>query len=73
MGKVTRKRYAAEFKSRVALEAIRGELASKHGGGLLAERDFARCLCSVGREQRRQMSAMLLKSVTNDAKFGTVK
>ncbi|MCJ8352845.1 hypothetical protein [Novacetimonas hansenii] len=26
MGKVTRKRYAAEFKSRVALEAIRGEL-----------------------------------------------
>lgn len=36
MGKVTRKRYAAEFKSRVALEAIRGdltlaELSSKHG------------------------------------------
>ncbi|GAJ30484.1 transposase [Acidomonas methanolica] len=36
MGKVTRKRYSAEFKSRVALEAIRGEqtlseLASKHG------------------------------------------
>ncbi len=36
MGKVTRKRYAAEFKSRVALEAMRGEqtlseLASKHG------------------------------------------
>ncbi|ASC06000.1 hypothetical protein S101468_01762 [Acetobacter pasteurianus subsp. pasteurianus] len=36
MGKVTRKRYAAEFKSRVALEAIRGELTlaelvSKHG------------------------------------------
>ena len=36
MGKVTRKRYAAEFKSRVVLEAIRGEqtlaeLASKHG------------------------------------------
>ncbi|WP_157870992.1 IS3 family transposase [Gluconacetobacter diazotrophicus] len=36
MGKVTRKRYSAEFKSRVSLEAIRGEqtlseLASKHG------------------------------------------
>jgi|GEM_PF-310890 len=36
MGKVTRKRYAAEFKSRVALKTIRGELrltelASKHG------------------------------------------
>lgn len=36
MGKVTRKRYSGEFKSRVALEAIRGEqtlaeLASKHG------------------------------------------
>lgn len=36
MGKVKRKRYAADFKSRVALEAIRGELtlaelASKHG------------------------------------------
>ena len=36
MGKVTRKRYGAELKSRVALEAIRGELtlaelASKHG------------------------------------------
>lgn len=35
MGKVTRKRYGAEFKSQVALEAIRGELtlaelASKH-------------------------------------------
>ncbi len=32
MGKVTRKRYAAEFKSRVALEAIRGELTSKTWG-----------------------------------------
>lgn len=36
MGKGTRKRYSGEFKSRVALEAIRGEqtlseLASKHG------------------------------------------
>lgn len=36
MGKLTRKRYAGEFKSRVALKAIRGEqtlseLASKHG------------------------------------------
>lgn len=36
MGKITRKRYSGEFKSRVALEAIRGaqmlsELASKHG------------------------------------------
>ena len=36
MGKITRKRDAAEFKSRVALEAIRGELTpaeltSKHG------------------------------------------
>lgn len=36
MGKITRKRYSCEFKSRVALEAIRGEqtlaeLASKHG------------------------------------------
>ncbi|NHN90153.1 IS3 family transposase [Acetobacter conturbans] len=104
MGKVTRKRYSGEFKSRVALEAIRGEqtlaeLASKHGvhqtmiaqwkrqaiegmaslfsgnaaseataspadveklhakiGQLLVERGFfARCLCSVGRDQRRQM------------------
>ncbi len=36
MGKVTRKRYAAEFKAKVALEAIKGELslaalAAKHG------------------------------------------
>ena len=36
MGKVTRKRYAAEFKSRVALKTIHRELrltelASKHG------------------------------------------
>ena len=36
MGKVTRKRYTAEFKAKVALDAIRGEqtlseLASKHG------------------------------------------
>ena len=36
MGKVTRKRYIAEFKAKVALEAIKGdltlaELASKHG------------------------------------------
>jgi len=36
MGKVRRKRYSGEFKSRVALETIRGEqtlaeLASKHG------------------------------------------
>jgi len=104
MGKVTRKRYSGDFKSRIALEAIRGEqtlaeLASKHGvhqtvsaqwkrqavegmagifasksspeataspvdvkklhakiGQLLVERDFfAGCLCSVGRDQRRQM------------------
>ncbi|MFT9071712.1 IS3 family transposase [Gluconobacter potus] len=104
MGKVTRKRYSCEFKSRVALEAIRGEqtlseLASKHGvhqtmiaqwkrqaiegmaatfsgkavaepatsaaeveklhakiGQLLVERDFLRgCLCSLGRDQRREM------------------
>lgn len=39
MGKVTRKRYSGEFRSRVALEAIRGEqtlakLASKHGAHL---------------------------------------
>jgi transposase len=26
MGKTTRKRYGAEFKAKVALEAIRGEL-----------------------------------------------
>jgi transposase len=36
MGKVTRKRYGAEFKAKVALEAIKGELtlaelATKHG------------------------------------------
>jgi transposase len=36
MGKVTRKRYTAEFKAKVALEAIEGkltlaELAPKHG------------------------------------------
>lgn len=36
MGKVTRKRYSADFKAKVALEAIKGdltlaELASKHG------------------------------------------
>lgn len=36
MGKVTRKRYTAEFKAKVALEAIKGELtlaelAAKHG------------------------------------------
>lgn len=104
MGKVTRKRYGAEFKSRVALEAIRGELtlaelASKHGvhQTMIAEvgsarrsrawrrpfrarplrsqrrarprsRSFTRrsasfwwngtfagCLCSLGRDHRRQM------------------
>lgn len=36
MGKVTRRRYTADFKAKVALEAIRGELtlaelATKHG------------------------------------------
>ena len=36
MGKVTRKRYGAEFKAKVALDAIKGELtlaelATKHG------------------------------------------
>ena len=36
MGKVTRKRYGAEFKGKVALEAIKGgltlaELSAKHG------------------------------------------
>ena len=36
MGKVTRKRYGAEFKAKVSLEAIKGELtlaelAAKHG------------------------------------------
>ena len=36
MGKVTRKRYSADFKAKVALEAIKGdlplaELAAKHG------------------------------------------
>jgi len=36
MGKVTRKRYSADFKAKVALEAIRGEqtlaeLSAKHG------------------------------------------
>ena len=36
MGKVTRKRYTADFKAKVALEAIKGEhtlaeLAAKHG------------------------------------------
>jgi len=36
MGKVTRKRYTAEFKAKVALEAIKGELTlaelgAKHG------------------------------------------
>ncbi len=36
MGKTTRKRYGAEFKAKVALEAIRGELTlsqlgAKHG------------------------------------------
>jgi transposase len=36
MGKVTRKRYGADFKAKVALEAIKGdltlsELAAKHG------------------------------------------
>ena len=36
MGKITRRRYGAEFKAKVALEAIRGELtlaelSAKHG------------------------------------------
>ena len=36
MGKVTRKRYGADFKAKVALEALRGEqtladLSAKHG------------------------------------------
>ena len=36
MGKVTRKRYSAEFKAKLALEALKGEatlaeLAAKHG------------------------------------------
>ena len=36
MGKVTRKRYTADFKARVALDALKGEqtlaqLAAKHG------------------------------------------
>lgn len=36
MGKITRRRYATDFKAKVALEAIRGELtlaklSAKHG------------------------------------------
>jgi transposase len=33
MGKATRKRYSAEFKAKVALEAIRGELTLSQLGG----------------------------------------
>jgi transposase-like protein len=43
MGKVTRKRHTAEFKARVALEAVKGEqtlaeIAAKHGIGFLCSK-----------------------------------
>ncbi len=31
MGEVTRKRYTAEVKAKLALEAIKAELSAKHG------------------------------------------
>lgn len=34
MGKVTRKRYSAEFKSKVALEAIKGDQGRSDIGGI---------------------------------------
>lgn len=62
MAKVTRKKYAAEFKSLVALEAIRGELTlaelvPKHGVHLMRRIITCRCPLVLSSSPTREPTA----------------
>ena len=48
MSKTTRKRYSAEFKAKVALEAIRGELTISQLGEARRTSDHDQCLEEAG-------------------------